>query len=324
VHINRGLVFWGVALITAGVIALASQVGWIDSAVVRDLWRFWPIALIVIGLAVIASRTQFALIATLVAGLVVGGLAGALFAGFPQGITVGCGGTPDQTKAVSGLFGGASADVDLELNCGELRVTTASGADWDVDARYAGDNAPNITSSDGSLHVSADEATVFGFADERQEWDVVLPTEVDLNLEVSANAAETDLALDDASFGELNVDANAGSVVIGLPGGSVDDLSVDANAGSISLTADDGTTLAGSVSMNAGSFDLCVPDDVGVAITISEEDITFSHNLDESNLTRNGDTWSGGPASATSDAAITLDVSGNAASFTFNPDGGCS
>jgi len=320
VHVNRGLVFWGVVLITAGAVALALQAGWIDGSALRELWRFWPIALILIGLAIIAARTRFAMVATVVAALVLGGLAGSLFAGFPDGFNVGCGGTPDSTATDSGSFPGGSADISLDLNCGELRVTTASGSDWDVDARYAGDQTPDISADDTSLSVRAEEVSVFGFADARQEWDVVLPTDLNLTPEISANAAESDLALDDASLATLNVDANAGSVAIGLPGASVDALEVDANAGSISLTADDETAVTGSVSMNAGSFDLCVPEGVDVAITISEENITFSHNLDESGLSREGDTWRSGSG----EAAVTLDVSGNAASFTFNPEGGCS
>jgi len=71
--------------------------------------------------------------------------------------------------------------------------------------------------------------------------------------------------------------------------------------------------------MNAGSLELCVPADVSVAITIEDANITFSHNLDEAGLTRQGDTWNGGSGPP----AVTLDVDGNAASFTFNPDGGC-
>jgi len=319
-HVNRGLVFWGVALITAGAVALALQAGWIDGDVLRDLWRFWPIALIAIGLAIIAARTPFATVLTVVAALIVGAFAGSLFAGFPNGFEVGCGGTPESRATDSGAFGGASADVSFELNCGELRVTTTPGTDWDVDARYAGDETPSISADDDSLHVSAEDVSIFGFADARQEWDVVLPTDVTIDLEVSANAAESDLALDGAELGALGVDANAGGVAIRLPEASVDDLSVDANAGSVSLTVDDGTTLTGSVSMNAGSLDLCVPDGVDVAITMSEENITFSHNLDQSGLSREGDTWRSGSG----DAAIVLDVSGNAASFTFNPEGGCS
>jgi hypothetical protein len=319
VHINRGLVFWGVALITAGGVALAIQAGVIDGAAARQLWRFWPILLIIIGLAIIAARTPFAIVATLVAGLALGGLAGTLVGGFPQGLDVGCGGEPAHTAGDTGTFSGA-ANVELDLNCGELSVATAPGSDWDVDARYAGDAEPQITADDGSLRVRVDDTQFFGFTDSRQNWSVTLPTDVDLDLSIDANAASSDLALDDARLTGLSIDANAGSVVITVPGASVDGFSLDANAGSVSMTADRGTTLSGSASMNAGSFELCVPDGVDVAITISDENITFSHNLGESGLTRQGDTWRSG----TGDAAITLDVSGNAASFSLNPDGGCS
>ena len=73
--------------------------------------------------------------------------------------------------------------------------------------------------------------------------------------------------------------------------------------------------------MNAGSLELCVAESASVAITVDEDNITFSHNLDDSGLTRTGDTWSNGGGGA---AAITLTVSGNAASFTLNPEDGCS
>ena len=72
--------------------------------------------------------------------------------------------------------------------------------------------------------------------------------------------------------------------------------------------------------MNAGSLELCIPDGVAVAITIEEDNVTFSDNLDDSGLTRDGDTWRGGGATP----AVSLQVNGNAASFTLNPEGGCS
>ena len=55
--INRGLVFWGVALITAGTVALAIQAELIPADAARQAWRLWPLLLVAIGLAVIASRT---------------------------------------------------------------------------------------------------------------------------------------------------------------------------------------------------------------------------------------------------------------------------
>ena len=66
-HINRGLLFWGLALVTAGVVALASAQGWIDIPIMADLWSFWPVILIVIGLAIVLSRTPFAVIGVVVA-----------------------------------------------------------------------------------------------------------------------------------------------------------------------------------------------------------------------------------------------------------------
>jgi hypothetical protein len=47
---------------------------------------------------------------------------------------------------------------------------------------------------------------------------------------------------------------------------------------------------------------------------------TFSHDLDDRGFTESGGTWRTDRGIPT----IRLAVEGNAASFTFNPDGGCS
>jgi hypothetical protein len=317
VRINTGLIFWGVALITAGVVALAIQAGAIPDERAREVWRFWPVIIIVIGLAVLAARTQFAVVATIVAGLVVGGMAGTLVAGFPDGFGFGCEGSAQESLGREGTFG-ASAEVDLDLSCGQVTVTTAAGSDWSVEARYA-DDAPRITSDESSLTMeSGDNFSFFGIVDADQAWEVTLPTDPTLDLSLSANAASSLLELGDATLTALGVESNAGDLDIHLPGASVTELSVEANAGSISIEVDDATQLTGSVEMNAGSLDLCVPDGVGLAITMSDDNVTFSHNLDDLGLTRTGDVWRSGTGDA-----ITLSVEGNAASFTLNPQEGC-
>ncbi|MGH2445025.1 MAG: LiaI-LiaF-like domain-containing protein [Candidatus Limnocylindria bacterium] len=318
--INRGLVFWGVALITAGAVALAIQSGAITSDITREAWRLWPVVLIVIGLSIIAARTPFALVATIIAGLAVGGLGGSLVGGIPDGMSIGCGGEPDQVATHDGSFAGDRAEVDLDFDCGDLTVTTAPGRDWSLQAGYGGRDEPIVTTDESSLRVEAPDGGGFiGFTDDRQDWDVVLPTDVAIELSVDANAASSDLDLTDADLPQLSIDANAGSVDMQLGGAEIGELTIDANAGSVDITADDATRLAGSVEFNAGSIDLCVPDGAVVAITLTDDNITFSHNLDESGLTRSGDTWRSGEG----DPDITLSVDGNAASFTYNPEEGC-
>jgi hypothetical protein len=315
---NRGLAFWGVGLITAGAVALAIQAQLIPPDAARQAWRLWPLLLVVIGLAVIASRTPFGAIATVLAALVAGGLAGTLVAGVPDGLSIGCGGEPTESVTAEGSFA-TDGEVVLDFDCGELDVSTQAGTGWTLIARHGEDGEPQISSGPDSLQVSADGGGFIGFTESRQAWDVILPTDATLSLTVDSNAATSRLDLDGAELSDLAIDANAGEIHLGLPGATVRELSIDANAGSISIDADASTLLAGSVEMNAGSLELCAPEETLVAITLEDEDVTFSHNLDERGLTRQGDTWSNGGG----DAALRLEVDGNAAGFTLNPEGGC-
>src|SRR5688500_2149063 len=167
----------GVALSAAGVVALAIQSGVVDGESARQLWRLWPVALIVIGIAVIAARTPFALVTTLAAGLIVGGMAGTLVSGLPDGMNIGCGGEPTKGITDGGNFAGGAATVELDFSCGDLAVATEPGPEWSVEARYAGDTAPTISSTEASLRIDTDEGGgPFGFSERRQAWDVTLPT----------------------------------------------------------------------------------------------------------------------------------------------------
>ena len=95
------------------------------------------------------------------------------------------------------------------------------------------------------------------------------------------------------------------------------------NAGSFSLQLDEGSRPGPiDLSANAGSFDVCAPDDIGLAITIGE-DVATGHNLEEAGLTADGDVWRT-PNYDAAENQIEITFSGNAASFTLNPEGGCS
>ena len=164
VRVNTGLVFWGVALITAGVVALAIQAGAIDAESAQELWRFWPVVIIVIGLAVIAARTPFALIATLVAGLVVGGMAGTLVPAFPDGFSFGCERRAGERLSEEGSFGG-DAEVDARLQLRRAERDDRGGLRLVGRGAPRRRRAPEIESGGRLLRVAAEGGSVFGISE---------------------------------------------------------------------------------------------------------------------------------------------------------------
>lgn len=323
-HLNRGLLFWGLALVTAGATALAVQQGYIDRDVVADAWRLWPVILIAIGLSIVLARTPFAVLGTLLAALILGFGAGALVS---VGPSVACtGNVPSDLTTESGTFDMetiATASVNLDFNCGDLNVAMADGSGWTAATASDGSREIVVEAGGGSLDVSATDEEGWNWDGGKQRWDIGLGAEHPYDLEISANAASVDLDLVGGTFDRLQIDPNAASLSIDLSGASVADFDMSMNAGSSEIQTDAETALAGRFTMNAGSFELCVPDGAALRITVADGNFTFSHNLDDSGLTRSGDTWTS-DAFDGADRFIDLRLEGNAASFTLNPGGGCS
>lgn len=319
-HLNRGLLFWGLALITAGATALAVQQGYIDRDVVADAWRLWPVILIAIGVSIVLARTPYAVLGTILAALVLGVGAGALVS---VGPSVACtGNVPSDLTTESGDFSGP-ASVNLDFNCGELNVAMDDGNGWTAGTASTGDREIVVEGDRNSLDVSATNEEGFNWDGGKQRWDIGLGSELAYDLRVSANAADASLDLSGGTFDRLEIDPNAASLSIDLSGSTVGDFDMSMNAGSAEIQTDAETALAGRFTMNAGSFELCVPYEAALRITVADSNFTFSHNLDDSGLTRSGETWTS-DAFDGADTFIDLRLEGNAASFTLNPDGGCS
>jgi hypothetical protein len=318
---NRGLLFWGLALITAGATALAVQQGYIDRDVVADAWRLWPLILIAIGVSIVLARTPYAVLGTILAALVLGVGAGALVS---VGPSVACtGNVPSDLTTESGDFSGDTASVNLDFNCGELNVAMAEGTGWTAGTASTGDREIIVEAGGDSLDISATNEEGFNWDGGKQRWDVGLGGEIAYDLRVSANAADADLELAGGTFDRLEIDPNAAALYIDLSGTTVGDFDMAMNAGSAEIQTDAETAMAGRFTMNAGSFELCVADDAALRITVADSNFTFSHNLDDSRLTRSGETWTS-DAFDGAETFIDLRLEGNAASFTLNPDGGCS
>ncbi len=320
-RLNRGLLFWGLAFITAGAVALAIRQGIVPSGWFADAWRLWPLILVAIGLSIIFARTPFAALGLVIGALLLGSFAGALFAAGP-GAIADCGGsaTGSVTQSRDGTFSD-SPSVDLSLNCGSLRITTASGNGWALQTRSAREGSPRIDSGDTSLKVRADTNSFFGSDAARQEWDLQLPADPTLDLGMDVNAAHSDVDLSNAHLRSLQLNANAGEVMLRLSGAVVEGLDLQLNAGAATVVLGDSSMVTGSLSANAGSIKVCAPSSLGLQIEL-DDNVAFSNNLDQRDLQQDGNTWR--TANFTSAAhRATLNVGGNAGSFELNPTEDC-
>jgi hypothetical protein len=284
-----------------------------------DLWNFWPVILIVIGLAIVLSRTPFAVVGVVVAALVVGFAAGAVIAAGPSFAT--CGDVRGSQDTANGEFGASSANVSLDMNCGNLTVGLADGSSWQAVTTTEDGQAVGLTATTDSLDIRSNSGG-FPFSHDRQEWKITLGRDLSYDLSLTLNAADGTVDLSGGAFASLAAHPNAGSLHMNLAGSAVSGLDIQLNAGSLSLATDAGTQLAGRIGINAGSVDLCTDPEAGLRIRV-DANITFAHNLDTSGLQKSGE---GTYTSANFDSGaqtIDLELQGNAASFTLNPEEGC-
>ena len=317
VRVRRGLLFWGLFFIPLGGVPLLVRAGALDPDLVAQAWRLWPLLLVALGLTLILGRSRAGILGTVVAALALGVVAGgALAASTPWlGNVGGCGASTspaDQRTEDSGTFAGP-ASVEFDLNCGTLDVGMTPGNDWHLIANYRGD-PPRVEESVDSLTIHSPDA----FGQRRQAWQVELPADRTSDLTITANASSGTIHLAGATLATLKAGLNAGDLRIDASEGRVSTVDIAVNAGRVRIRTHG--DLHGSLSANAGSIELCAPPDAALRIRVQEQ-LTFAHNLDDRGLTRSGEFWTreGTP----SGGFVDVDVQGNAANFTLDPDGGC-
>ncbi len=321
-RINRGLLFWGLGLITAGAIALAIQQGILDRDTMAGAWRLWPLILVAIGISLIVARTPAAPLGTAVAALVVGAIVGTAIAVGP-GLAIGCGSGSDPSTLAdhTGSFTGDAASLDWRLNCGNLDVSMTSDSAWKASVGSTGSDQPTVTGTPAELRIQSADTNGWFTDHGRERWVVSLPTAPSYDGNVRANAGKVTMDLGGSTFTSLDLQPNAADVHLRLSDASITGFDMEMNAGSASISATSGTLLVGSIQMNAASVKLCVPS--GTAMRITASGTAFSADLGGNGLTHDGDTWESPGYDASAQHRITLAVHGNAASIQLNPDGGC-
>jgi hypothetical protein len=268
-----------------------------------------------VGLLILGSRTWLSLVGLVVIALTLGTMGGAALASGSAwfGAIGSCGfnSTADRTLDKTGAFE-AAADVRLDLNCGTINLRPSDGSGWSVHATYHGD-PPTVDGSSDSLDVASPD-----HGDRTQNWTIDVPPSQLRVLEITANAATTTADVGAAHLDELRGDLNAGDARVRAGEATLGRVELQMNAGRIRLTLGSGET-TGSLSVNAGAIDLCVPPSSGLRLTV-EEQLTFVTNLSQRDLTHEGNVWT---RPSNGGGTIELSVSGNAAAFNLDPNGGC-
>jgi hypothetical protein len=321
---DRRFVNWGLFFIVLGGVPLAVQQGWIDEDVARRAWQLWPLLIVAAGIGLLLRRTAFEPIGGLLAAVTAGAMLGGVLAGGfnLSGLSGVCGGTGEAFPPQQGTFGGPNARVRLDLNCGDMRVTTAAGSGWSLNGSGDDGLAPTISSGADSLSVeSRDRSSFFLFGgSDRDDWTLVLPTDPTIDLDGALNAASARLDLLQARLSSARFSVNAGSTRLDLTGATVANLNVRVNAGSAAVVLP-GASMTGTLEANAGSIEFCAPPDAGLRISTNDNP-TGANNFADRGLTRSGSTWET-PGYSSATIQIDLRATANAASLTLNPEDGC-
>lgn len=328
-RVNRGLLGWGVFFIVLGAVPLAVRAGAIDESVVRRAWELWPLILIGIGLGLVLARTRLAVLGTLVVAVTFGLMGGALLSTGPVvvggfgscGLGTGSGGG-QAFETRTGTFAG-DATVSIDMNCGEVAATPIDGTGWSVAGTADDGHAPEITATDRRLMVQAPDRSGINLSATPSRWQVGLPREAAVSLDLSINAGSGTLDLSGMTVPAVDVSVNAGDARLDLhEAAGTERLNASVNAGSMTiLLPTPAGTLTGDVAVNAGSAGICIPDGVALRVRSGDQPLG-SVDVGNRGLVRSGDTWST-PGFEGAASRIDLTVSANLGSITLDPEDGC-
>lgn len=204
---RRGGLFWGIILLTVGLLLLLSNLG----IIVVDIWSaIWAVLLIVVGLGVLLS-------------VVAGPGAGAEEVSIP-------------------VEGAASANLRLRHGAGRLHVGAVAdpetlmegsfGGGLDYRTRRRGDELNVEMSPPGFPHV----ITPWNWGREGLGWRVGLNAGIPLSLAFATGASDARLDLTELRVTNLRLETGASSVSVTLPAGAEHTQArIEAGAASVSV-----------------------------------------------------------------------------------------
>ncbi|MCL6429629.1 MAG: DUF5668 domain-containing protein [Anaerolineae bacterium] len=230
-HRPRPGLFWPLALVTAGVLLLLSNLGLVRVAW-WELWRLWPLLLVFVGLDILSRHSVWAGAIVAVIALAVVGWAVYLMCTSPRPAsplyTLGS----DElvaTRVTESLGDAREVEVDLRMSVGELHLAALEDSphllEADLSYPRQGALAPRVSygvsSGRGHLRIESrrNEAELASLLlrPMGEIWKVGLSREVPLSIRLEPGASSAILDLSRLRLRELYVDAGAGRLDVRFP-----------------------------------------------------------------------------------------------------------
>ena len=258
---GSGLV-WPMILIGAGIVLLLNNLGLLAWDVWETIFRLWPILLIAIGLDILIGRRSAWASLLVVAGVLLA-LAGSVWL-LSRGSGTFSSGEGLRTLEISEpLQGATSAEVEIGLGAGVLRLGALSEADKLIEGTIAVERGEKVISArqgsgDATRYTLRTEGTVRAFswfgqrgrALEGRTWELRLNRDVPLRLSVSTGAGQAFLNLERLNLTYLEVDTGVGQATLTLPERGRFRAQVNAGVGQVIIRLPEG--LAARIRVDAG------------------------------------------------------------------------
>jgi hypothetical protein len=258
--------FWPLVLISAGVMLLLSNLGYLPWESWNLIWRLWPLLLIALGIDVLIGRRSMlgAIISGILILLLIGGAVALIF--FAQNIP----GLAElaQQPAVHirhieyplGSAESAMVDIDWASMPGRLSALRDSSNLIEGDIAYRGELIFDVSVQNDQADVKLDSyfsgPWVWTFDLNNRgdyRWDVGLNPNVSLDLTLDAGSGSCDFDLSDLQISDLFLDVGSGSVDLALPA-STFEARVDGGSGSLAITVPEDVGVRVILESGSGSF----------------------------------------------------------------------
>lgn len=259
-------IFWPLLLVSAGVLLLLSNLGYLPWSAWSIVWRLWPVLLIALGIELIFGRksTLGAVFSALLLLLLIGGVVGlAVFA--PNVAFFNRLNEPAQwqVREISyplGDFERARIEIDWTSAPVKVSALQDSGNLIEGQIAYRGDLRFDVNvMPTGLAVVNLDQQSAgpwFGMVPPpplEHRWDVQLNPRLPLELQFDMGSGSANLDLSALELDLLKMDAGSGAVDLSLPGGTYK-VEIEGGSGSLEIDLPAGVGVQIDLNEGSGSF----------------------------------------------------------------------